>query len=69
MADRESDAQGYVKQMVACSGCGHQFAVNIRNTGACLVAELADHKTEVSVIDDPIHDSDESWRFKSRSQS
>lgn len=28
-ADRESDAQGYAKQAVACSGCERQFAVSI----------------------------------------
>ena len=60
LADRESDA-GYVEQTVACSGCEHQFTVGIRNTGACLVAELANHKTHVNVIDDPIHEPDGPW--------
>jgi hypothetical protein len=60
-ADRESDAEGYVEQTVACSGCEHQFTVGIRNTGACLVAELADHKAHVSVIGDPIHEPDDPW--------
>jgi len=64
MADRESDAQGYVEQTVACSGCEYQFSVNIRNAGACLVAELADHKTQVSVIDDPIHHPDDQWEVE-----
>lgn len=45
LADRESDAQGYAEQTVACPGCDQQFAVGIRNTGACLVADLANEKT------------------------
>lgn len=61
LADRESDAQGYVEQTVACTGCEHQFTVSIRNTGAVLVAELADHSTHVSVIGDPIHEPDDPW--------
>lgn len=61
LADRESDAQGYVEQTVACTSCEHQFTVSIRNTGACLVAELADHRTHVSVIGDPTHESDDPW--------
>jgi len=61
LADRESDAQGYVEQTVACSGCEHQFTVSIRNTGAVLVAEFADHSTHVSVIGDPIHEPDDPW--------
>ncbi len=61
LADRESDAQGYVEQTVACSGCEHQSTVGIRNTGARLVAELADHKAHVSVIGDPIHVPDDPW--------
>lgn len=61
LADRESDAQGVVEQTVACSGCEHQFTVGIRNTGAVLVAELADHSTHVSVIGDPIHEPDDPW--------
>lgn len=61
LADRESDAQGYVEQTVACTGCEHQFTVSIRNTGAVLVAELADHSTHVSVVGDPIHEPDDPW--------
>lgn len=64
LADRETDAQGYVEQTVACTGCEHQFTVSIRNTGACLVAELADHKTHVTVIDDPIPDTDDQWEVE-----
>lgn len=63
-ADRESDAQGYVEQAVVCTGCEHQFTVGIRNTGACLVAELADHKTQVDVVDDPIHEPDDPWEVE-----
>jgi uncharacterized protein with PIN domain len=44
LADRESDAQGYAEQTVACPGCEKQFAVGIRNTGACLVANLMNEK-------------------------
>lgn len=61
LADRESDAQGYVEQTVTCSGCENQFVVSIRNTGASLEAELADHKTHVTVVDDPIHEPDDPW--------
>lgn len=64
LADRESDAQGYAEQTVACPGCEQQFAVGIRNTGACLVAELAEHKMDVSVSDHPIHEPDDQWEVE-----
>ena len=64
LADRESDAQGYAEQVVACAACENEFAVSIRNTGAALVAELADHKAHVTVIHDPIHEPDDSWEVE-----
>lgn len=64
LADRESDAQGYVEQIVVCAGCENQFAVSLRNAGACLVAELADHETPVTVIDDPTHEPDDPWEVE-----
>jgi hypothetical protein len=59
LADRESDAQGYVEQKVACAECENEFVVSIRNTSASLVAELADHKTHVTVIE--VHEPDDPW--------
>ena len=64
LVDRESDAQGYVEQTVTCAACENQFVVGIRNTGASLVAELADHETPVTVIDDPIHEPDDPWEVE-----
>ncbi|RFC65852.1 hypothetical protein [Mesorhizobium denitrificans] len=63
-ADRESDAQGYAEQTVACHGCEQQFAVGIRNTGACLVANLMNENIHVSVIDDPVNTSDDPWEVE-----
>lgn len=59
MADRVSDAQGFVEQAVDCSECDRHFTVGIRNTGAGLVAELQDENTPVNVIDDPIAGPDD----------
>lgn len=64
MADRESDAQGFVDQAVECSECDRQFTVGIRNTGAGLVAELQDGDTPVQVIDDPIERPDDEWEVE-----
>lgn len=61
MADRESDAQGFVEQAVECSECDRQFTVGIRNTGAGLVAVLQDENTLVTVIDDPTASPDDEW--------
>jgi hypothetical protein len=63
-ADRESDAQGYAEQTVACHGCEQQFAVGIRNTGACLVANLMNENIHVSVIDDPVNTSEDPWEVE-----
>lgn len=64
LADRESDAQGYAEQTVACPGCDQQFAVGIRNTGTCLVADIANEKTHVSVIDDPVNAPEDPWEVE-----
>jgi hypothetical protein len=64
LAERESDAQGYAEQTVVCSACENEFAISIRNTGAFLVAELADHERPVTVIDDPIHEPDDPWEVE-----
>ncbi len=64
MADRESDAQGYAEQTVACPDCEQQFTVSIRNTGACLVADLTDEKTPVRVIGDPVNAPDDPWEVE-----
>lgn len=64
LADRESDAQGYVEQTVTCTGCENQFVVSIRNTGASLVGGLADHNTHVTVVCDPIHKPDDPWEVE-----
>jgi hypothetical protein len=61
MADRESEAQGFAEQVVECSECVGQFTVNVRNTGAFVVAELAEGEAIVSVVDDTIHDPDDQW--------
>ncbi|EHS50197.1 hypothetical protein PDO_2668 [Rhizobium sp. PDO1-076] len=61
MADRELDAQGFVGQAVDCSECDRQFTVEIRNTGAGLVAALQDESTPVDVIDDPTARPDDEW--------
>jgi hypothetical protein len=60
MADRESDAQGFVEQIVECPNCKRQNAVGITNTGAGLMATLAGASFPVAVIDDPLHIPD-SW--------
>ncbi|RWB51049.1 MAG: hypothetical protein EOQ47_31140 [Mesorhizobium sp.] len=64
MADRESDAQGYAEQTVACPGCDQQFAVGIRNTGACLVADLMNEDIHVSVIEDPVNSPEDPWEVE-----
>ncbi|GEO84662.1 hypothetical protein GCM10007920_05010 [Ciceribacter naphthalenivorans] len=61
MADRESDAQGFVEQAVECSECDRQLSVGIRNTGAGLVDALQDENTPVEVIDDPTQRPDDEW--------
>ncbi|MBX4938031.1 hypothetical protein [Rhizobium binae] len=61
MADRESDAQGFVEQAVECTECDRQFRVGIRNTGAGLAAVLEDENTPVEVINDPIASPDDEW--------
>ncbi|MCT9000450.1 hypothetical protein [Chelativorans intermedius] len=63
-ADKESDAQGYAEQTVTCPECAQEFVVNILNTGACLVADLADGTTQVTVIDDPVHSPEDAWEVE-----
>lgn len=64
LADRESDAQGYAEQTVACPGCDQQFDVGIRNTGACLVANLMKENIHVSVSDDPVNTPEDAWEVE-----
>ena len=64
LADRESDAQGYTEQTVACPGCDQQFDVGIRNTGAGLVANLMNENIHVSVIDDPVNTPEDPWEVE-----
>lgn len=61
MADRESDAQGHAEQVATCPGCERQHSIGITNTGASLVAELADGKTSVRVVGDPVHQPEDLW--------
>ena len=64
LADRESGAQGYAEQSVTCPGCDQKFAVDITNTGACLLADLRNENIHVSVIDDPINAPEDSWEVE-----
>jgi hypothetical protein len=63
-ANRESDAQGYAEQTVACHGCEQQFAVSLRNTGVCLVASLMNENIRVSVVDDPVNTPEDPWEVE-----
>lgn len=64
LADRESDAQGYAEQTVACPGCQQRFGVSIRNTGVCLLANLANETAHVSVVNDPVHGPEDPWEVE-----
>jgi hypothetical protein len=64
LADPKSDAQGYAEQTVACAESDQRFAVGIRNTGACLVADLANEKIHVRVIDDPMNAPEDPWEVE-----
>jgi hypothetical protein len=56
--------RGYAERIVACPDCEQQFAVVIRNTGACLVADLTNEQTHVSVIDDLVDAPEDPWEVE-----